>query len=177
MIFWPFLDPFQPLWALSYWKAKRMHKMKKLSPTGMVPSVFFIFSLEMLQNGQKKIHLRGCPKLCAHFNALCMHTRTCMHANIIKQIRRPILKYAESFVKIWRHLAETLMCVTSVTYKQTDTARIYIRWISSYGILDMFAKFQLSSMIKKESRTTPSPNSYLEDIQSSWLEFQRIRSS
>ena len=35
-----------------------------------------------------------------------MHTRTCTSTNIICQLRRPILKYAESFVKIWLDLAE-----------------------------------------------------------------------
>ena len=39
-------------------------------------------------------------------HALCAHSRMCTPMNIINQRSRPILTYAESFVKIRLHLAE-----------------------------------------------------------------------
>ena len=39
-------------------------------------------------------------KLHAHFHTLCVHVCTCMPMKIINQLRRPILTYAESFMKI-----------------------------------------------------------------------------
>ncbi len=73
-----------------------------------------------------------CSKLHARFHVLCAHARTCVRTNTFNQLRRPIFKYADDFVEIWRHLAEIVRCVTSVTKtsqtdRQTDTAQIYIR--------------------------------------------------
>ena len=47
-----------------------------------------------------------CPKLCACFHALCLHTSMCMLMNIIEELRRPNLRFTESFVKIWHSFAE-----------------------------------------------------------------------
>ena len=47
-----------------------------------------------------------CHKWHACFHALCVQSRTCTPTNIIIQLRRPILTYAESFVNILLHLAE-----------------------------------------------------------------------
>ncbi len=47
-----------------------------------------------------------CPKLCACFHALCLHTSKCMLMNIIVELRRPNLRFTESFVKIWHSFAE-----------------------------------------------------------------------
>ena len=40
---------------------------------------------------------------------VCMLAHSCTLMNIIYQLRRPILTYAESFMKIWLNLAEKLM--------------------------------------------------------------------
>ena len=47
-----------------------------------------------------------CPKFPACFRPLCMHKCTCTPINNIYQSGRPILTYAESFMKIWLHLAK-----------------------------------------------------------------------
>ena len=63
------------------------------------------------------------PKLRACFHALCVHTLTCMHKNNFDQLRRPIVKYAESLVnfseveycaqpKGWVRLGLTLLDLT-----------------------------------------------------------------
>ena len=44
-----------------------------------------------------------CPK-CMHIYMLC--ACMLMHTNIINQLRRPILKYAENFMIFWLNLAE-----------------------------------------------------------------------
>ena len=53
-----------------------------------------------------------CSKLRACFHVLCVQASTCTRTNTFNQLRRPILKYAEDFMKIWLHLAEILRCVT-----------------------------------------------------------------
>ena len=47
-------------------------------------------------------------KVHARFNMLCVHASMCAQINIINWLRRPIRKYAESFVKIWLDLADIL---------------------------------------------------------------------
>ena len=76
-------------------------------------SVFFKFSVrkgfKMTKNFKKITkNAKVWPKLFAHFH-------------IFNQLRKPILKYAEFFVKICLHLAEILMCVTFVTKNVTNT--------------------------------------------------------
>ena len=64
-----------------------------------------------------------CSKLCARFHVLCVHARTCTCTNTFNQLRRPILKYAEDFMKIWLHLADILRCVTFVRKRDIQTGK------------------------------------------------------
>ena len=71
------------------------------------------------------------PKLRARFHVLCVHARMCMRTNTFNQLRRPILRYAEDFVKIWLHLTALWWfekSVTFVTHTQTRAAQFYYRW-------------------------------------------------
>ena len=51
-----------------------------------------------------------CPKLHTHFHVLCV--QVCTPENNIYKLRRTMLWYAESFVKIWLNFAKILRCVT-----------------------------------------------------------------
>ena len=117
VVFWQFYNLFfDHSRGLPYWKEKSC--VMSISTW----NVFFVFSFSgkasKWQKTDKKVaklHNIGCT-----FS--CVHVRLGMHTNIINQLRRPILTYAESFVKIWLHLADILRCVTSLT-KTKHTCR------------------------------------------------------
>ena len=84
------------------------------------------------------------PKLRAYFHTLCMHMRTCTRKNIINQLRRPIQKYTESFVKIWLHLVKIFRCYFYSIFNAVESLWSYSQnWHFQGGVA------QLLSWIKK----------------------------
>ena len=111
--------------------------------------------------------------VCVHPQVASMFTwavhawRTCMWMNIINQLRRPILKYAERFVKFWLHYAWILRCVTSVkkmwhTRRQTDkqTQLKFILDNSITRIYGCYTSFILPFGIEENKHYSGGSNSY-----------------
>ena len=106
MIFYHFCTHFGHFGWLPYWNVKKWIKQKSFASSIPIWSVVPIFEFsvrkgfKMTKNWQKNIPkkvAKKSQKMHAHFHAPYVQARTCMCTNIINQLRKPILTFAESW--------------------------------------------------------------------------------
>ena len=104
-------------------------------------SMFIPYFVKIWVNLAEKLRCVTLSKLHACFHAVCIHANICRPTTIINQLRRPNLKYAEIFVKIWLHLPEILRYDTIVTKTWQSNKQTQLKFILD-NFLKIFERFK-----------------------------------